>query len=186
MPDSRTSLVNPIRNDDAYMTSTPCAAALTRIELATVRVFEAFSRWATELNNFVTSEHLAYQDAALLHCLRLRHGVRNLSEIMMFMNRTDVSNIQYSLRKLERANLVKRVAGASKRESSYYLTDHGKEVTDIYGTVRQELLVRLAGDIVGFEQQVADAAAVLERMVGLYDQSTQSLLNQGIAGFEKF
>jgi predicted MarR family transcription regulator len=177
--EERRASQNPVLQDDAYMTSTPG-------ELALVRMFESFARWATELTDEVSHGNLTYEDAAVLHCLRLRRGMRNLSELLMFMNRSDVSNLQYSLRKLERAGLVRRLRGESKRESSYVLTDHGKEVTDRYGVVREAMLVRLTADVVGFDSQMIAASTVLERMVGLYDQATQSVLNQRITGFKEF
>ncbi|HYC02178.1 MAG TPA: winged helix DNA-binding protein [Azospirillaceae bacterium] len=165
-----------------YMTATPCAQTLTRLELALIRVWEAFSRWATELNTAVSGEPFGFQDVVVLHAIRMRQGPRNLTEVLRFLNRSDVSNIQYSLRKLERAGLVRRSAGATKRESSYALTPLGTEVTDRFSARRQELLVGLAGEVLDFAPQMERAAAVLERLVGLYDQSTQSVLNERIVG----
>lgn len=166
--------------DDRYMTTGQHAATLTRAELAMIRTMEAFSRWSVFLNKTVSGYSLSYQDICLLHSIRMRDGAQNLSELLLFLNRNDVSSIQYSLKKLEQFALVNRVVGNSKREAGYELTDEGLKATDAYAELRQELLVELVGEINNFETALASAANAFERLTSLYDQATQSVLNRNI------
>jgi predicted MarR family transcription regulator len=167
---------------DRYMTTGVEASALTRAELAIVRVGEAFSRWAFFLNKAAGGGTLATQDIYLLHSIRMRGGAQNLSELMMFLNRNDVSTIQYSLRKSEERGLIERVTGNSKREAGYRLTEAGTRVTDRYAELRQEILVALVGEINGLVPALNAAGGALERLTSLYDQSTQAILNRNILG----
>jgi predicted MarR family transcription regulator len=167
---------------DRYMTGTEEASALTRAELAMIRALEAFSRWAFFLHKSVSGAPLGAQDVWLLHSIRMRGGAQNLSELLLFLNRNDVSTIQYSLRKIEQSGLIERVTGNSKREAGYRLTDAGIEATNAYAALRDELMVGLVGDVNGLVDSLGDAAAALERLTSLYDQSTQTVLNRKILG----
>ncbi len=168
------------RSSDRYMTSGETAASLTRGELAMMRSFEAFERWSFFLHKSVSSTALNSQDVRLLHSLRMRGGAQNLSELLLFMNRNDVSTIQYSLRKIEQAGLIERIAGNSKREAGYQLTESGEKVTNDYASLREEILVSLVADVNGMVESLEGAAAALERLTGLYDQSTRTVLNRKI------
>jgi predicted MarR family transcription regulator len=165
---------------DRYMTASDEASTLTRAELAMIRALEAFSRWSFFLHKSVSDAALGPQDIWLLHSIRMRGGAQNLSELLLFLNRNDVSTIQYSLRKIEQFGLIERVTGNSKREAGYRLTTAGVEETDAYAKLREELLVSLVGDVNGLVRALGEAAGALERLTSLYDQSTQTVLNQKI------
>ncbi len=165
---------------DKYMTDSSTTSVLTRTELAMVRAAEAFTRWVTVLNNEVGPAGLSYPDIALLHSIRMHGGARNLSELLMFLNRKDVSTIQYALRKLEQNELVERVSGGSKREAGYKLTPTGLKVTEAYAKIRNATLRPLIEEVVEFEAALESAAKALERMTGIYDQATQEVLNRHI------
>ena len=125
---------------------------------------------------------LAPQDVCLLHSIRMRGGAQNLSELLLFLNRNDVSTIQYSLRKIEQDGLIERITGNSKREAGYRLTEKGLQVTNAYSDLREDVLLALVDDINGMKSALEAAASALERLTGLYDQSTQTVLNRNILG----
>ena len=168
--------------DDRYMTAVPTASTLTRAELAMIRALEAFSRWVVYLNKAVSTHALSYPDICLLHSIRMRDGAQNLSELMMFLNRKDVSSIQYSLRKLEQFELIRRITGNSKREAGYVLTENGIDITNAFAKLRQDLLIGLIDEINNFEPALSSAADALERMTGIYEHGIQSVLNRNILG----
>ena len=172
----------PDRTDtpDRYMTRSPAAAALTRAELAIIRSGEAFMRWAYFLHQSASGAPLSAQDISLLHSIRMRGHAQNLSELMLFLNRNDVSTIQYTLKKLEQYGYVERIPGKSKREAGCRLTEEGIKITDAFADLREELLVELVDETSGFADELLNAAAALERLTGIYDQSTQSALNRKI------
>lgn len=164
------------------MTTGDAASSLTRVELAMIRANEAFERWTFFLHKSVNGKPLGAQDVHLLHSIRMRGGAQNLSELLLFLNRHDVSTIQYSLRKIEQAGLIERITGNSKREAGYRLTESGLAATDAYAQLRTEILVDLVCDVNGLMAALDAAAAAMERLTGLYDQSTQTVLNRKILG----
>ncbi|MFQ3595319.1 MAG: winged helix DNA-binding protein [Sphingomonadaceae bacterium] len=163
-----------------YMTDSREAAALTRSELAMIRAVEAFSRWCYFLHKSVSDAPLSATDVWLLHSIRMRDNAQNLSELLLFLNKNEVSTLQYSLRKIEQCGLIERVTGNSRREAGYRLTAKGKAATDSYAQLRQHVLVELVGDVNGLADALDAAAGALERLTGLYDQSTQTVLNRKI------
>lgn len=169
---------------ERYMTANGDASALTRLELAMIRSVEAFGRWCFFLNKSVSNTTLGPQDVWLLHSIRMRGGGKNLSELLFFLNRNDVSTLQYSLKKLEQSGLVERTAGNSRREAGYRLTELGQKVTEDYSALREDFLVSLVSDVTNFGPALESAAAALERLTGIYDQSTQAVLDRKILGNE--
>ena len=166
---------------DAYMTPGRALVAFTRLELAIMRAHEGFMRWAVEVNKRAVGSELSFQELALLHCLRMRGKNPTLSEMLLFLNRTDVPNLQYCLRKLETGGLIERESGGGgRRQTTYTLTDSGMELTDAYAAVRNPVLKRSCRDIRDFDEALAQAADTLERLVGVYDHATQTVLNRYI------
>jgi predicted MarR family transcription regulator len=156
------------------------AAALTRLELGVMRIQEAFGSWVVEVHKQARGPQLSYQDISLLHCVRLRGGTPTLGEMLTFQHRHDLSSLQYGFKKLEALGLLKKVRAESKRETAYDITERGIDITARYAALRYQTLVSLCAEIVGMEEAMNDAAAVLERLIGLYDQATQSVLNDYI------
>lgn len=160
------------------MSTDALAASLTRMELALLRLHEAFSSWALELQKYVSGKQMTFQEVALLHCVRLRCGTTTLAEMMIFLHRHDLAAINYSLRKLEQNGLIRRLKGPYRREVAYTITDLGRKVTDAYGRTRHQVLVQLCREVLGFQSAMNEAAAVVERLIGIYDQASQSILNR--------
>lgn len=147
-----------------------------------IRAVEAFGRWCYFLHKSISGSALSAQDIWLLHSIRMRGGAQNLSELLLFLNRNDVSTLQYSLKKIEQFGLIERITGNSKREAGYRLTEAGLNATEAYAQLRDELLVSLVSDVNGLPEALSHAAGALERLTGLYDQSTQTVLNRKILG----
>jgi predicted MarR family transcription regulator len=99
------------------MTQSPEATALTRLELAIFRVYEAFGRWAVELHRLCDegARPIGFHDIALLHCIRMRGHEPSVSELLHFLNRHDIANVQYSIKKLTKCGLVKALRKIFKK-----------------------------------------------------------------------
>lgn len=165
---------------DRYMSSDPLSASLTRFELAFLRLHGAFAGWAMELQKFVSGSQLSFQEAMLLHCVRLRGGTTTIAEMMLYLHRNDLAAISYNLRKLEQYGVIKRLKTAYRREVAYSLTEEGRRATSAFGRIRHETLVQLCSDVGAFQESTNQASAIVERLIGVYDQATRSILNQHV------
>ncbi len=163
-----------------YMSATTLAGDLTRLEMGMIRANEALASWAVEAHKQLGDEQLDWQETAVLHCVRLRGENPTLAELLVFLHRHDLAALQYCLRKLERHGLIRRSRGASGREIAFSMTEKGRALTDSFVDIRQELLVELCSQVRGMHETITAAAGALERLIGIYDQATQSVLNRRI------
>ncbi len=163
--------------ETAHLAADSRAAALTRLELALMRSYEALSGSALEIHKQIGGPPLSWQDVALLHSVRLRGGAPTLTDMLVFLHRHDLAALQYSFRKLETLGLVRKVRGPSRRERAYAITEQGMELTKQHSRMRMEVTVALCADIVDIDRSLHLAASLLERLIGMYDQATATILN---------
>lgn len=158
---------------DSHLAGSESEAALAEFELALHHIAEAFRRWTGELNAFVSGEELSAQDVSVLQVVRFRERPKSVSEIAKFLHREDAANVQYSLRKLERAGLAAKVPGLSQRRTVYEATERGRKVTDHYAALRRDILLKL---VAGAPGPVLPAATeTLLTMTGLYDRASRQV-----------
>ena len=92
---------------------------------------------------------------------------KSISDIARLMNRDDISNLQYSLRKLNTAQLIKRSDKRdSKRSATYTITGKGKQISDQFAEFRRDLLLNLTDSIKDFDTDVVVASKILNIIAG--------------------
>ena len=141
----------------------------TELEFALMRAFEGFGRWQSECLASVCDLAATGPENAMLHIIRMNDRPKSLKEIARLMNRDDVPNLQYSLRKLLGAGLILR-QGAGRSGVTYDCTDEGRRVTDDYAILRRKLLLAEIADMPGFAQRLAEAGRTLNLLSGVYEE----------------
>ncbi|NEY89372.1 winged helix DNA-binding protein [Tabrizicola oligotrophica] len=141
----------------------------TELEFALMRAFEGFGRWQSECLASVCDLAATGPENAMLHIIRMNDRPKSLKEIARLMNRDDVPNIQYSLRKLLGAGLILR-QGAGRSGVTYDCTEEGRRVTDDYAVLRRKLLLAEIADMPGFAQRLAEAGRTLNLLSGVYEE----------------
>jgi predicted MarR family transcription regulator len=145
----------------------------TELEFAIMRIGGAFERWQKDCLACCVDGGLSGVDNAVLHIIRMHDRPKSISDVARLMNRDDLSNLQYSLRKLTKAGLIERAGdGNSKRTAAYQVTDKGTEVSDLFAQFRRELLLSLTDSIKNLDQDVQTACKVLNLASGLYDHAS--------------
>ena len=105
----------------------------TELEFAILRISAAFDRWQKDCLACCIDGGLAGIDNAVLHIIRMHDRAKSISEDARLMNRDDISNLQYSLRKLTKAGLIERAGtGSSKRTATYQVSAEGTRVSDLF------------------------------------------------------
>ena len=120
-----------------------------------------------------TSSGLSGQDAAILHIIRMRDMPKTLSEIGRLLNRDDVANIQYSLKKLLAAGLIEKAQAASKKQTSYIVSKAGAAVTAAYSEHRRNILLAMIDQVHDKVPDIAEATRTLDLLIGIYDQASR-------------
>jgi predicted MarR family transcription regulator len=100
---------------------------------------------------------------------------RSVSDLSRFTNRDDISNIQYSLRKLAAAGLIEKVPGTANRDTRYRPTAAGRALTEAMVSRRRELLINPSTNLKDVEAQLRAATAAMSLLTGLYDHVSRVL-----------
>ncbi len=158
-----------------HLARSPHEAALTEAEFAIFRIFAAFNRWMDDLAACCQDDVEAPCsgiDFSLLNVIRMHDRPKGISEIGRLLNRDDMPNLQYSLRKLTKHGYIARVgAKAAKKGATYRATDKGVTATDRYTDVRRTLLLPLTQSLSESDQQMVQVTRMLTLMSGIYDQA---------------
>lgn len=149
--------------------------ALTGVEWSLWRLSAAFIRWQGECMSAVAGRPIGGHDTALLHVVAYQDRPKGLSEIARLLGRTDIANVQYALRKLNRLHLIAPLAGRSRKDTLYRATAEGAALIEGYRALRRELLVALAGSE---EAELADLDQHLVRLTKLYDGASRSAVQR--------
>ncbi|GGW25123.1 hypothetical protein GCM10011452_10850 [Gemmobacter lanyuensis] len=170
-----------IQNDDSppppgrgidwrwHLAQSPVEVDMTETEFALMRTFEGFGRWQTECLSSVCDLAATGPENAMLHIIRMNERPKTLKDLARLMNRDDVPNIQYSLRKLLAAGLVER-KGAGRSGVTYEVTDEGRRVTEDYGALRRRLLIAAIENLPGFAERLTEATRTLNVLTGIYEE----------------
>lgn len=162
-----------------HLARTDHEAAVTEFEQALICAGEAFFRFAGALLGPEARAHnLSGQDCVILQQLVTAGEPSRIADLLRFANREDVSNVQYSLRKLIKAGFVRQVKGSTNRDTAYAVTDAGIRVTSRLVAARHELLMRPTREIAGLDGQLRSITTALGLLTGLYDHGTRVLVGR--------
>lgn len=152
-----------------HLAEEPVEVSATELEFALMRTFEGFGRWQSECLASVSDFSATGPENALLHIIRMNDRAKSIKELARLTNRDDIPNIQYSLRKLIKEGLVKKL-GSGRTGVTYEATAAGINVTDVYKNVRRRLLINEIKSIPGFSKRLEDAARTLNLLSGIYEE----------------
>ena len=162
-----------------HLSLTSREAALTAFEQALICAAEAFYRFAGSLLGPVARDNnLTGQDCVILQQLVVARAPRKVGDLLRFANRDDASNIQYSLRKLIKAGLVRQIKGASKRGTTYEVTADGAHISARLVAMRREFLTASIGELNNGDNQLAALTRALGLLTGVYDHGSRLLSAQ--------
>lgn len=144
---------------------------ITELEFSLMRISAAFDRWIGECLEMVAGAPLGSAGAAILHVIALKNRPKTPSEIARLLNRDDVPNVLYSIRKLEGAKLVERVDGSRRKSVVYRVTRRGRSVVSAYAELRSKVLMPRVPRLEGWDARLAGSKDFLDLMRGVYDQA---------------
>ena len=145
-------------------------------EQALICTAEAFYRFAgVALGPMGKQNKLTGQENVILQQLMFTPKPRSVSDLSRFSNRDDISNIQYSLRKLTAAGMIEKVPGSTNRDTRYRPTAAGREATEYLVAARRELLIAPSAGINDIEAQLQSATNAMSLLTGLYDRVSRVL-----------
>tara|TARA_X000001036_G_scaffold193817_1_gene182769 strand:+ start:2143 stop:2706 length:564 start_codon:yes stop_codon:yes gene_type:complete len=143
---------------------------LTDLEWCVLRFQQAFGRWAVQLGQITGMENLSYIEIELLNVIRMQDRPKTAASIARQLNRDDIPNIQYVLRKLVKEGLCKKVTNSGTKSVDFTVTKQGKKLTDNYAKVRRQILTEQTKNIDRIDEKLVEATGLLSMLTGLYDE----------------
>lgn len=147
---------------------------VTEFEWGLIRLYEAFSRWVSTTSSLLIDEDIKFAEHLILHVIRMHNRPKNSITIARMMNRDDLANLQYSLRKLEAAGLISKSKDKTGKSFSYIVTERGKQITDGYATIRSDLLIRAISTISDIDDRMAEMTKMVSVLTGIYEEMARS------------
>lgn len=158
--------------------------AFGEFQHALICLSEAFYRFIGNSLSSVSGEaNLTGQDSVILHAITTMDRPKSITELQHFTNRTDVSNIQYSVRKLATAGLIEKAPKGRGRGTSYRVTPKGRAIVEAHVEARRAVLDEFPDNAGTLEERIDNARNLMVIMTGLYDQASRQLTTKdgGIA-----
>lgn len=139
----------------------------TSFEFALMQVIEAYQRWVVQAARLVGHPDISYNETIVLHVVRMQERAKDAATIAKLVNRDDLANVLYSLRKLASLGLVEKVRVGSG--TYFQVTQQGRTETDRYATLRDDLLLAAMNQVTDIDGKLEVVNAFLKVMTGFYD-----------------
>jgi predicted MarR family transcription regulator len=146
---------------------------LSDFEFCLERVVQAYYRWKAACLAAVCDVPLSGDDVSVLNVVRMGDEPKRLSEVGQLLNRVDVPNLQYAVRKLTRAGLIETDGGSSRKETRYRVTKTGRTVTEAYAELRAATLAPMLAELDGWADKSEATGLQLDLLSSLYGQAAQ-------------
>ncbi len=145
--------------------------AVTSFEFALMQVMEAYQRWCVQASRLVGHPDITYNEVVVLHTVRMQERAKDAATIAKLVNRDDLPNVLYNLRKLVSLGLVEKVKIGSG--TYFQVTDQGRIETNRYAELRRDLLLDSTDQVANLHQKLESIVGLMHVMTGLYDVSAR-------------
>lgn len=147
---------------------------VTEFEWSIIRFYEAFMRWVTTTGSLLTDADLKFSEHLILHVIRMQNRPKSGAVIARMINRDDIPNVQYSLRKLEAAKLIKKIKEGSGKTFSYVMTDKGNDITEKFSELRKDFLINHLSTISNIDEKIDDIIKFMSVFTGIYEEMARN------------
>ncbi|WP_062758522.1 winged helix DNA-binding protein [Bordetella bronchiseptica] len=166
------------------MSSTPLIASsahlasgrapdLSEVEFGLMIASHAFNRWTVRCMAAAGLPDLTANDVMVMHHVYHRQRPKKLADTCFTLNVEDTHIVSYSLKKLERHDVVR--GDRSGKEVFYSVTPKGADIIKRYAEVREQcLLDGLEAGAAGGLEFTRQLAHTLRSLSGLYDQAARA------------
>lgn len=147
--------------------------SLTNFEFAVLQVTESFQRFAVQAVRVASDLDLTFNEVVALHVVRMQERPKDSATIAQLMNRDDLPNLQYSLRKLVKLGLLERTK--ARTASVFTVTDAGRAVSDRYAALRRQALTTNLSELTDVTARLQQVVRSMHVLTGLYDNAAREL-----------
>ena len=132
---------------------------------------QAFERYILQIAHIAGLGELSYSELILLHVIGFADAPITVGLLARQLNADNVTNIQYSLRKLLGYQLVSKSRAAKSNVHSYQITDQGRARVRQYAHFRRQGLIGQTNAIRAIDQRLAESSQLIGMLTGVYDET---------------
>ncbi len=144
----------------------------SEMEYGLIMAYNGFSRWVGKCMVAAGYTGLSTLEILVLHHVNHRQRQKKLSDICFLLNIEDTHTVNYALKKLQKAELIK--GNKIAKEMFYSVTEQGADLCSRYKEVREQCLVESLSHLDNDPVTLSQTAAVLRIISGLYDQASRA------------
>ncbi|MEP2979641.1 MAG: winged helix DNA-binding protein [Lentilitoribacter sp.] len=108
----------------------------------------------------------------VVHHINHRESSKRLSDICFLLNIDDTHTVNYAIKKLLKADLVK--GQKQGKEMFYSTTEKGQNVCERYREIREQCLLESITRVDGMDEELGEVANTLRTLSGMYDQASRA------------
>ena len=144
----------------------------SEFEFGLIIAFNAFSRWMVKCMAAADHTEMSPLEILVLHNVNHRGREKRLSDVCFLLNIDDTHTVNYALRKLSKAGLIR--SEKRGKEVFYRTSPDGESLCEAYRQIRRACLLE------GFErmdmsgEELRAIGAKLRTLSGHYDQASRA------------
>lgn len=154
-----------------HLGRTPHEVLITEFEWSVIRFQQAFERYILQIAHIAGLGELSYSELILLHVIGFADAPITVGLLARQLNADNVTNIQYSLRKLLGYQLVSKSRAAKSNVHSYQIADQGRARVRQYAHFRRQGLIGQTNAIRAIDQRLAESSQLIGMLTGVYDET---------------
>ncbi len=145
---------------------------LSEFEFGLNMAMNAYQRWIVRCMAAAGYGDLGPLDVLVLHLVNHRERAKKLNDLCFLLNIEDSHTVNYSLKKLVRADLI--AGDRQGKETHYSVSEKGRAACARYREIREGCLMGSLGAVAGDNAEIGQAAQLLRTLSGLYDQAARA------------
>ena len=153
-----------------HLATTPLEAATTELEWALLRWYQAFDRYSLLTLSMLGFQGMTMPELAIVNIVGLHDRPKPANMIASLLNRDDIQNVQYSLRKLLATGLIMKAEGGTGKNANLTVTKKGRRLCDEFASLRRQLLITHVAQLGNGEARLLYSAKTVSMLTGLYDE----------------
>ena len=139
------------------------------------RIYYSWIRWQEDCQSAIANDDLTAHEIALLHIIRMKDRPKTVYELSRLLNRDDIPNIQYGIKKLVKLGYVNKtdIKNGPKKATAYMITEEGIANTSSYTKARKNILLEMLKEYDPEQLKFKEATKILNLMKGIYEEASR-------------
>lgn len=143
---------------------------LAGFEWSMLRFASAFERCVLQIANAAGEQNLSVQEVLFLYLVSLQNSPQTCASLAHQLNREDVTNIQYIMRKLAGRGLVQKAREPKTKNYTFTLTKQGYGFTQRYSNIKKSLLVNRLNRLHDTGAALTNVRTLVNELASVYDE----------------